>query len=115
MLSNFFLQIPWSVIYTYTPEVYPTAIRATGMGSCSAFTRIGGTITPIAGTTMLAKAFYVPFLTFGLALIVAGICAIFLPYETLGSKLKDTLSDFHQQPDTATTFVEPLLSENIEE
>ncbi|MBR0289177.1 MAG: MFS transporter, partial [Selenomonadaceae bacterium] len=32
----------WGVIYTYTPELYPTAIRALGSGWAAGFGRIGG-------------------------------------------------------------------------
>lgn len=37
-----------AAVYVYTPEVYPTAIRSTGMGAASAFGRVGGIPAPIA-------------------------------------------------------------------
>jgi MFS family permease len=32
--------------YVYTPEVYPTSLRAVGVGSCSAMARLGAMVTP---------------------------------------------------------------------
>lgn len=32
--------------YVYTPEVYPTSLRAVGVGSCSAMARFGAMVTP---------------------------------------------------------------------
>lgn len=32
--------------YIYTPDVYPTSLRAVGVGSCSAMARLGAMITP---------------------------------------------------------------------
>ncbi|GAC1490734.1 MAG: hypothetical protein NVS2B11_15790 [Acetobacteraceae bacterium] len=48
----------WSVLYAYTPELYPTRIRATGSGFASAVGRLGsllgpyivGMVLPVAGT-----------------------------------------------------------------
>jgi putative MFS transporter len=66
-----------ATIYTYTPEAYPTQFRATGMGSASVWTRIAGTITPIAGSVMLAKSGYtLPFITFGAAFAIASMLYI---------------------------------------
>lgn len=54
--------------YIYTAEIYPTAIRATGMGSASAFARIGS----IASPTLVGAAY--PVLGFGG--VFAMMCAI---------------------------------------
>lgn len=32
----------FTIIYTYTPEVYPTAIRSFGLGFANAWSRFGG-------------------------------------------------------------------------
>lgn len=46
-LLSFFMNGTYAAIYAYTPELYPTAFRATGMGVASAFGRIGGLSAPI--------------------------------------------------------------------
>jgi MFS transporter, putative metabolite:H+ symporter len=44
---SFFMNGTYAVIYAYTPEMYPTECRATGMGVASAVGRIGGILAPI--------------------------------------------------------------------
>ena len=43
---SFFNLGAWGVLYTYTPELYPTAIRALGSGYAAGFGRIGSMIAP---------------------------------------------------------------------
>src|SRR2546422_7329661 len=45
-LLSFFNLGAWGVVYTYTPELYPTSVRATGAGVAAAVGRIGGVIRP---------------------------------------------------------------------
>ncbi len=47
VLMSFFMSGISACIYAYTPEVYPTAFRATGMGVASAVGRLGGIAAPI--------------------------------------------------------------------
>lgn len=44
---SLFMNGTYATVYSYTPEVYPTAIRSTGMGTASAFGRVGGILAPI--------------------------------------------------------------------
>jgi putative MFS transporter len=44
---SFFMNGAYAGLYSYTPEVYATAIRSTGMGAASAFGRVGGILAPI--------------------------------------------------------------------
>ncbi|SCP95634.1 MFS transporter [Anaerobium acetethylicum] len=45
-LLYFFSLGAWGCVYAYTPEVYPTAARASGMGWASAFGRLGAFTAP---------------------------------------------------------------------
>ena len=54
---SFFNLGAWGVIYTYTPEQYPTSMRALGSGWAAGFGRIGGMIAPMLVGVMLASAF----------------------------------------------------------
>ncbi|WP_248800333.1 MFS transporter [Pseudomonas sp. MWU13-2105] len=47
LLMQFFLFGMWAVLYTYTPELYPTSARATGSGFASAVGRIGSLLGPL--------------------------------------------------------------------
>ena len=53
---SFFNLGAWGVIYTYTPEQYPTAMRALGSGWAAGFGRIGGMIAPLLVGVMIASA-----------------------------------------------------------
>jgi len=62
-LTAFSLGIGATFIYTYTPELYPTEIRATGMGIASAWGRVGGILLLLA---------------FGIFAVLQGKLALFL-------------------------------------
>jgi MFS transporter, putative metabolite:H+ symporter len=47
LAMQFFLFGMWSVLYAYTPELYPTRARATGAGCASAIGRVGSLIGPM--------------------------------------------------------------------
>ena len=51
---SFFNLGAWGVIYTYTPEMYPTSIRALGSGWAAGFGRIGGMLAPMLVGVLLA-------------------------------------------------------------
>ena len=51
---SFFNLGAWGVIYTYTPELYPTSIRALGSGWAAGFGRIGGMLAPMLVGVLLA-------------------------------------------------------------
>lgn len=88
---SFFNLGAWGVLYTYTPELYPTRIRSSGAGSAAAFGRIGGIIGPyIVGLLLPAwgASVVVIFTMFAAVfLVVAAIVAI-LGEETRGSSLE---------------------------
>ena len=52
---SFFNLGAWGVIYTYTPELYPTSIRALGSGWAAGFGRIGGMLAPMFVGVLLAN------------------------------------------------------------
>lgn len=52
---SFFNLGAWGVIYTYTPEMYPTSIRALGSGWAAGFGRIGGMLAPMLVGILLAN------------------------------------------------------------
>ncbi|MEX2536704.1 MAG: MFS transporter, partial [Trueperaceae bacterium] len=49
LLLSFSLLGAWGALYAYTPEVYPTEVRATGMGFASAAARAGGIVAAQVG------------------------------------------------------------------
>jgi len=53
-LLSFFNLGAWGALYAIGPELYPTAIRATGTGAGAAFGRIGSIIAPLVVPPLLA-------------------------------------------------------------
>ena len=48
LAMSFALLGTWGALYAYTPELYPTELRATGMGVAGAMARVGGLLAPSA-------------------------------------------------------------------
>lgn len=70
LLLSFSLLGTWGAIYAFTPELYPTTLRASGMGMAGAVARFGG---------LLAPSIVAPLMTsnFGLALgLISGLLVI---------------------------------------
>lgn len=55
IFMSFFNLGAWGVIYTYTPELYPTEIRGLGSGWAAGIGRIGGIIAPILVGFLLSQ------------------------------------------------------------
>lgn len=73
--------------YLYTSEIYPTKIRATGMGMASSLCRIAPMIVPWIAVYLTDIYIFLPYLVFG---FIGGISAVFiiqLEHETLGKEL----------------------------
>ncbi|XP_059099619.1 organic cation transporter protein-like isoform X1 [Tigriopus californicus] len=85
------ITLAFGTIFTYTAEIFPTVVRATGLGSCSCFARFGALIAPWIG--MLDSYHpYVPITIYGVLAMVAGITVLFFP-ETKESKLPDSFME----------------------
>jgi len=82
----------WGIVYTYTPELYPTRIRGTGTGIAAAIGRLGGVLAPYTVGTMLAAfsgSQFAVFMTFTLILIIGGLVVLLLGEETKGRTLEE--------------------------
>jgi len=90
---SFFTLGAWGATYAYTPEAYPTSLRATGMGAASAWTRIAGAIAPLLGAALSGGDFelIVPLTVFSVAFVIAGAAALCLPRETANLPLADSM------------------------
>ncbi|WP_022791232.1 MFS transporter [Weissella halotolerans] len=89
MLLSFFNLGAWGVLYAYTPELYPTAIRGTANGLAEGFGRLGGILGPLAIGVFLSKhlSFEAIFAVFSLAIMVAVLTILVLGRETKGVEL----------------------------
>ncbi|MHA3056836.1 niacin transporter NiaP [Acinetobacter sp. ANC 4641] len=89
-LMSFFNLGAWGVLYTYTPEQYPTNIRAFGSGWAAAIGRIGGIVAPIVVTHLIVdpEAFHHVFMMFTVVLFAVAAVILILGEETQGKTLE---------------------------
>jgi putative MFS transporter len=90
---SFFTLGAFAVLYTYTPETYPTTLRTTGMGSASGWARVGGFVAPYVGGLLIDASLVLALGVFALAFLLnAGVIALFA-HETKDRDLADTLAE----------------------
>ncbi|MDB5747636.1 MAG: transporter, partial [Massilia sp.] len=75
LLMSFALLGTWGALYAFTPEVYPTDLRASGMGMAGAVARFGGLFAPAIVAPVMATQFTLSLVLLA-ALLVAGAVAI---------------------------------------
>jgi putative MFS transporter len=89
-LLSFFNLGAWGVVYTYTPELYPTSVRATGAGVAAAVGRVGGIIGPYLTPVLVpAIATNGTFAFFMVLLIITAAAVALLGEETRGRSLEE--------------------------
>ncbi|MDP9265456.1 MAG: MFS transporter [Chloroflexota bacterium] len=87
---SFFLVGVYAGLYAYTPEVFPTFIRATGTGLASAFGRIGSITAPaIIGFFAVALGFAGVFTMTTAVLMVGVIAVLIFGLSTAGRSLEE--------------------------
>ncbi|XP_062861353.1 putative transporter SVOPL [Trichomycterus rosablanca] len=77
----------FNVVYIYTAEVYPTAVRSIGMGFCTSFSRIGGMIAPFIAQVLMSKSVLLALSPFAVTCCLCAIGTVLLPIETRGRAL----------------------------
>ncbi|SOY69019.1 putative transporter, Major facilitator superfamily (MFS_1) [Cupriavidus taiwanensis] len=90
LCMQFFLFGMWSVLYAYTPELYPTRSRATGSGFASSIGRIGSLAGPYLVGVLLPVTGQGGVFTLGaLSFAVAAVAVLLLGVETRGKALEE--------------------------
>lgn len=94
-LLSMFMKGVFALLYVYTPEIYPSAIRATGMGAASAVGRIGSIAAP------LVIGFSYPVIGFGgvffvtAAILAVGVLAVMVQGQSTNGR---TLEEINEAP-----------------
>jgi putative MFS transporter len=89
LIMQFCLFGMWSVLYAYTPELYPTRVRATGSGFASAIGRLGSLLGPYIVGVVLPAAGTVGVFALGAgAFVIAALVVLALGEETKGRTLE---------------------------
>jgi len=81
----------WGVTYGYTPELYPTAVRATGAGFAAGAGRLIGAFAPAIVGAMLVRfgSPYNVFIVFACVMLAGAVVVLFLGDETRGRTLEE--------------------------
>ncbi|WP_423194444.1 MFS transporter [Cupriavidus sp. H18C2] len=88
LLMSFALLGTWGALYAFTPEVYPTNLRATGMGTAGAVARFGGLFAPAIIAPVMATHF-----TLALAMISAMLAAAALAVGSVNVESRNRALD----------------------
>jgi putative MFS transporter len=89
-LLQFFIYAMWSAVYAYTPELYPTRMRATGCGLSSAIGRIGALLGPFVVGLVLVNFGVGTVFTMGAAtFLISAAVILLLGPETKGKVLEE--------------------------
>ena len=87
---SFFMNGTYAGVYAYTPEVFPTDVRATGTGLASAIGRIGSIASPIIVGYIFPRAGFAG--VFGMTtvvLLIGAAAVLLLGVKTLRRSLED--------------------------
>ncbi|MDP9381401.1 MAG: MFS transporter [Chloroflexota bacterium] len=94
-LVSFFNLGAWGVVYGYTPELYPTAIRGSGAGWAAGVGRMGGILGPYLVGLMLGQGLgtLAVFVMFAAVLLIIAADVALLGEETKGQTLDEIASE----------------------
>lgn len=88
-LLSFSLLGAWGALYVFSPELYPTDARTTGMGWVSAMARLASIFAPSVGGLLLASSLPLALGVYASFFIVGGTAALLMGAETRNQKLAD--------------------------
>ncbi|MFC0812161.1 MFS transporter [Paracoccus panacisoli] len=82
LLMSFALLGTWGALYALTPELYPTTLRATGMGTAGAVARLGGLAAPSVMAALATRDFNAMIGLFAALLALAAVASLMIGRET---------------------------------
>jgi len=106
----------FSVLYVYTPELYPTTIRSFGLALCNGFARLGGFTAPFATVYLVESGETMwSIIALGMLCLLAAIATLLLPIETMGLDLQvPDSSETHEIKQHGQEESSPLMMSNGE-
>lgn len=87
LIMSFALLGTWGALYAFTPELYPTTSRATGMGAAGAMARLGGLAAPTIVGYFVAEGFGLTIGIFAGLLVLAALAGLMIKTETRDASL----------------------------
>ncbi|XP_059908976.1 synaptic vesicle 2-related protein [Gadus macrocephalus] len=89
-IARAFIAGGFQAAYVYTPEVYPTATRALGLGTSSGMARVGALITPFVAQVMMESSVHLTLSVYCCCCLLAAVASCALPIETTGRGLQES-------------------------
>ncbi|WP_338587833.1 MFS transporter [Paenibacillus sp. Y5S-9] len=88
---SFFNLGAWGGLYAYSPELYPTSVRSTGVGLATSVGRIGGVLAPLMVGMLVQRevAISLIFTIFFVTILIGAAAVLFWGRETKGQELAD--------------------------
>ena len=88
LLMSFALLGTWGALYAFTPEVYPTDLRASGMGMAGAIARFGGLFAPAIVAPVMATQFTLSLVMLSAFLVIGAIAIMCVDLESRNRSLE---------------------------
>ena len=88
LASSFFTLGAWGAIYAYTPELFPTALRATGNGFAGGVGKIAAVVGPILAGALVPVGYVAALLPLAVAFALGGVVVLAFGVETKGTPLE---------------------------
>ncbi len=82
IVMSFALLGTWGALYAFTPELYPTTLRGTGMGTAGAMARLGGIAAPSLLRSVIERDFGLAIGVFAALLVLAAAVTLLIGRET---------------------------------
>ena len=89
-IARALLASTFQAMFVYTAEVYPTNMRAVGMGCCSMFGRFASILTPFVAQMLIKQSFYGVVAVYSVPLLFSAITSLALKTETNQKPLEDS-------------------------
>jgi len=94
MFLSFMLLGAWGALYVFTPELFPTEVRATGMGWASAMARVAGILAPQIGARLSGDNLAAGLAVYASFFVLALIATLFVGEDTRNVRLADRATDY---------------------
>ncbi len=87
MLLSFSLLGTWGALYAFTPEIYPTELRSSGMGTASALARLGGLMAPSVIAPLMTTNFNLALGVISALLVISALSVRMIDAESRNQAL----------------------------
>ncbi|XP_076434867.1 synaptic vesicle 2-related protein-like [Babylonia areolata] len=82
----------FNLCFIYTVELYPTNMRAVGLGVCTGWGRLASMITPFLAQMLMVFSVPITVTIYGVMCCLAALCMCFMPIETMGRPMMQSIS-----------------------